>query len=144
MQSQLFDFANADPAEPRVARIEQEVFLLRQDRRRYGESRRLTPRQPAARGSFIGEHDIGAFPHAPQPQHFLRFVSPTGGYQITTRLSPAFTIGSVSLQPNAAANGGRFAGAPLARTCAGECGSDTSRTFAASGRVLERHAAAQP
>src|SRR5262249_46478630 len=71
-------------------------------------------------------------------------AAPATHYQITTPLSPALPAGSVSLQPNAAATAGRFAGAPLARPCAGECGSDTSRTLAASGRMLERHAEAQP
>ena len=46
-----------------------------------------------------------------------------GHHQITTCLSPSRTIGSPGLHENAAANAGRFDGAPIARKLAGACSS---------------------
>lgn len=50
-------------------------------------------------------------------------------YQMAMRCGSGRTIGSPSLQPNAAAKAGMLLGAPLARKRAGACGSVTRRTF---------------
>src|SRR5690606_33618777 len=64
-------------------------------------------------------------------------------YQMTTCLSPARTIGAPALHWNAAAKVGRFDGAPMARNCAGACGSVARRTLAFSAVYLVRHTVAQ-
>ena len=64
-------------------------------------------------------------------------------YQITTCESPARDIGEPALHWNAAAKVGRFDGAPMARNCAGACGSVAKRTLAFSGVYLVRHTVAQ-
>ncbi|KAG1375992.1 hypothetical protein G6F60_015408 [Rhizopus arrhizus] len=64
-------------------------------------------------------------------------------YQITTCCSPARAIGEPALHWNAAAKVGRFDGAPMARNCAGACGSVARRTLAFSGVYLVRHTVAQ-
>src|SRR5690606_30691230 len=71
-------------------------------------------------------------------------ASPQGGnYQMTTCLSPVRTIGEPALHWNAAAKVGRFDGAPMARNCAGACGSVARRTLAFSAVYLVRHTVAQ-
>jgi hypothetical protein len=67
----------------------------------------------------------------------------TDDYQIFTCVSGERTIASPGLHLNACANSGMFDGAPIARNCAGACGSVLSRVICASGRMLPRQTRAQ-
>ena len=101
---------------------------------RRGEARDMHASRRGRQGAtpcVDGGHRKSKGPEVPGPCRSA--AASAVAYQITTCCSPVRAIGEPALHWNAAAKVGRFDGAPMARNCAGACGSVARRTLAFSG-----------